>query len=317
MNPDIFAEWLRRRGQKVVRTASSYWAEFVPRVFQAFPYHWVITPAEEELLDFLKAQKAIGGRYSTPITNTEGSLSYHAKYEAQTYNFENLSKWARKNIRRGLNHCRIEPISFDRLSEEGWELQLDTLNRQGRRLKFSKVDWQKLCLSAKDLSGFEAWGALVGKKLAASVITFQMDGCCYMLYQQCHHLFLADHVNNALSYSVTQGMLQRSSTKSILYGLHSLDASASVDEFKFRMGYSAKPVRQRVVFNPVITPLLNKITYAGIKGVHQILPGNPTFAKAEGMLRFYLQGMLPLAEQDWPEVLQEQRESILAQLDGT
>ena len=314
MTPDIFAEWLRRRGQRVIRTANSYWVESGPRVFQAFPYHWIIEPAEEELLDFFRAQKAIGGRYSTPITTAEGCVSYHASYEAATYDFEDLSKWARKNTKRGLTRCSVEPISFDRLSDEGWELQHDTLNRQGRKLKFTKVDWQKICITARDLPGFEAWGALVGKQLAASVITFQMDNCCYMLYQQCHHLFLTDHVNNALSYCVTHTMIQRPSIKSILYGLHSLDAPASVDEFKFRMGYTARPVRQRVVFHPLVAPIANPLAQAGLKAVQKLFPGSAALAKAEGMLRFYLQGRRPLAEQDWPESMLDQKEAILAQI---
>ena len=313
MNPEIFAEWLRRQGHKVARTASSYWVEFGPRVFQAFPYHWVIEPTEEELVGFLKEQKAIGMRYSTPITASLGSLSYHAIYTASSYDLENLGKWARKNVRRGLTRCNIEPISFDRLSDEGWSLQQDTLNRQGRRLKFAQEDWGKLCLSAKDLPGFEAWGALVGKRLAASVITFRMDDWCYMLYQQCHHLFLADHVNNALSYVVTQTMIHTTSVKSILYGLHSLDAPASVDEFKFRMGYAARPVCQRVVFNPMIAPFVNSLTYTGLKAMQSLFPGKSALAKAEGMLRFYLQGKRPLTQQDWPEVLLKQKDAILSQ----
>ena len=37
MNSETFAEWLRRQGHRVYRTASSYWYEAGPRVLQAFP----------------------------------------------------------------------------------------------------------------------------------------------------------------------------------------------------------------------------------------------------------------------------------------
>ena len=67
MNPETFAEWLQRQGYKVVRTDSSYWYEASSRVYQAFPYHWLIQPAEDELSAFLRQQNAIGLRYSTPI----------------------------------------------------------------------------------------------------------------------------------------------------------------------------------------------------------------------------------------------------------
>jgi hypothetical protein len=250
----------------------------------------VIRPSENELFQFLKEYKGIGLRYSAPIDSSIGHESYHAVYENESYDFENLGKWARKNVRRGLNHCAIEPISFERLAEEGWSLQLDTLDRQGRRLSIAKEVWRNRCISAGELLGFEAWGAIDKGKLAASVITFQMNDCGYMLYQQCHRDYLADHVNNALGFIVTKNMVERPQIKSILYGLHSLDAPASVDEFKFRMGYSAKPVKQRVVFHPMIAPLFNPISYKVIKRLKSWNPSNPSLAKVEGMVRFYLEG---------------------------
>jgi hypothetical protein len=304
MNPEIFAEWLRRQGHRVLRTTSSYWADFGPRVFQALPYHWVIEPDEEELTDLLKEYRALGLRYSTTISASHGAASYHAVYEAGTYGYENLGKWARKNVRRGLDHCSVEPISFERLADEGFALQADTLARQGRKLDIEKNVWQTRCFSAKDLPGFEAWGAMVDARLAASVITFRMEDWGYMLYQQCHRDYLVDHVNNALSFAVTKSLIERQDIKAILYGLHSLDAPPSVDEFKFRMGYTAKPVRQRVVFHPWARPLMNNASHALLKAGLKWRPGHPTLSKAEGMLRFYLQGRLPLSKQSLPPPLQ-------------
>ncbi|MEW6285006.1 MAG: hypothetical protein AB1509_02150 [Chloroflexota bacterium] len=303
MNAEIFAEWLRRQGHTVIKTQSSYWAEFGPRVFQAFPYHWLIEPSEDELVGLLKEHRALGLRYSSPFSAGEGAASYHAVYEGKGYGYETLGKWSRKNVRRGLSHCRVEPISFERLAEEGFDLQVDTLARQGRKLHLEKQTWHTRCLSARDLPGFDAWGALVNGRLAASVITFQMGEWGYMLYQQCHRDFLAEHVNNALSFVVTCALLERPETRAILYGLHSLDAPPSVDEFKFRMGYTAKPVRQRVVFHPWLRPFMNRASHTLLKAGLRLKPGHPALSKAEGMLRFYLQGRLPLEKQSLPPPL--------------
>jgi hypothetical protein len=303
MNPDIFGEWLRRQGHRILRSPSSYWHSQGPRVYQAFPYHWVILPPEEELSSLLRQNRAIGLRYSTPENAPRGCISYHAVYEKNTYGLENLGKWARKNVRRGLKNCKIEPITFPRLAEEGWRLQLDTLQRQGRHPKFDQKIWRRLCFAAADLPGFEAWGAMVEGIMAASVITFKMDECAYMLYQQCLREYLPAHINNALSYCVTQEMMQRVDIRSILYGLHSLDAPANVDQFKFRMGYSAKIVRQRVVFNQWMESLFNKTNYEVVKRFHEWFPGNAVLSKTEGMIRFYLEGNLPLRKQNWPDCL--------------
>lgn len=316
MNPDIFAEWFRRQGQVVVRTPSSYWVNQGPRAFQAFPYHWVIEPAQNELSDFLKKYKALVLRYSTSLCNPVGHVSYHAVLEDPTYDFDRLGKWARKNVRRGLSCCRVEHISFECLGEEGFLLQLDTLNRQGRKLQLEHSKWKTLCLAAKDLPGFEAWAALVNGKLAASVITFRMDDCYYMLYQQCLRQYLPDNVNNALSFIVTQDLIKRAETKSILYGLHSLDAPPSVDEFKFRMGYIAKPVRQRVDFHPWLRPFATTATHNLLTHLLQRDQGNPFLAKAEGTLRFYLEGKIPLRDQNWPEGLASCKKELLNSLAG-
>lgn len=308
MNAEIFAEWLRRQGHRVHRTPSSYWFDQGPRVYQAFPYHWIFFPQPGELDGFLKAQGAVGLRYSTPLEADEGAASYHAVYEGGQYGFENLGKWARKNVRRGLKSCRVEPVTFDCLAAEGFELQLDTLDRQGRRLGLEQKAWQTRCLAAGELPGFEAWGAWVdgtegAARLAASVITFQMDDCAYMLYQQCRREYLAEHVNNALGFVVTQTLTARQQVRSILYGLHSLDAPASVDEFKFRMGYRAKAVRQRVVFHPLLRPLFTPLTHAALRDLRGLRPASATLAKTEGLVRFYLQGRLPLTRQVQPDAL--------------
>jgi len=303
MNAETFAEWLRLQHHHVVRTASSYWHDQGPRVYQAFPYHSLIEPSEEELDDFLRANRAIGLRYSTPPNAARGCLSYHAVYAKASYGLEDLGQWARKNVRRGLKNCAVEPISFSRLSDEGWQLQLDTLERQRRRLRLQRDTWVRRCLAASALPGFEAWGAIVGGRLGASVITFRMDDCCYMLYQQCRSEYLPEHVNNALAFVVTQRMVARPEIHSILYGLHSLDAPASVDEFKFRMGYAAKPVRQRVVFHPWLSPVVNRASHGLVRLLARAWPGNPMLAKAEGLFRFYLQGRRPIADQTLPEPL--------------
>ena len=305
MNASNFAEWLRRQGHRVVRTQSTYWHDQGPRVYQAFPYHWLIDPSEEELGRFLRQHRGIALRYSTPVEAKEGQLSYHAVYDEGPYELELLSKWSRKNVRRGLRNCSVTRISFERLATEGWALQRDTLDRQGRDVEIDQEVWRNRCLSAGDLSGFTAWGALVEGRLAASVITFQMSDCVYMLYQQCHSECLREHVNNALSFVVTQAELNDPAVKSILYGLHSLDAPASVDVFKFRMGYRPKEVRQRVVCHPWLKPFFNHGSHAVLGWLARKQPHKPTITKAEGMLRFYLEGKKPLAQQQAPEALQE------------
>ena len=307
MNPEIFAEWLRRKRHHVVRTESSYWYDAGLRVFQAFPYHWVIQPTSKELGKLLLSKGIVALRYSAPLTTPVGHISYHAIYNEPSYTLDGLNRQSRRNVCMGLESCRIEPISIERYAKEGWLLEKDTLARQGRRTNQSESQWYRNCMAAVDLPGFEAWGALIDDRLTASLLTFQMEDSCEMISQQSHRDYLSARVNNALTFVVTQRMINRPNIKSVFYSLHSLDAPCNIDEFKFRMGYTAKPVRQRVVFNPTLESFVNSLTHAGIARLLRRYPGNHILAKAEGMIRFHLQGKRPLHEQDWPECLLDRR----------
>jgi hypothetical protein len=312
MNPDIFAEWLRRQGHKVIRTDSSYWYEAGPRVYQAFPYHWLIEPTQQELLGLLLKKRAVGLRYSAPIGSPFGCISYHAIYDEPNYTMDILDRRSRQNVRKGLKNCTVAPIPFQRLSEEGWLLENDTASRQGCRQTIAKEKWRRRCLAAADLPGFEAWGALVGDRLVASLLTFTMDDCCEMISQQCHRDYLNARVNNALSFVVTETMLSRLGIRSIFYTLQSLDAPDSIDQFKFRMGYKAKPVKQRVFFIPLAAPVLNNVTYAILEWMSKRRPNDSSLAKAMGLLRFYLNGKVSPEKQDWPECMIHRKAELVS-----
>jgi hypothetical protein len=315
MNADVFAEWMRRQGYRVVRTPSSYWYEASSRVYQAFPFHWVIDPPEEELLGMLRRNRAIALRYSAPVGTSKGKLSYHVVWEGSRYDLASLPRQARQNVRKGLTYATIERISLSRLATEGWLLRQDTLSRQGRIGAENRAWWQRLCLSAEGLPGFEAWGAIHNGELEASLLTLTCGDWCLFPYQQSATASLKHRVNNSLFYTATDAALERSGVANVFLGLNSLDAPESVDEFKFRMGYAAKPVRQRVVFHPWLAPFVNRASHAFVKRLLGRYPDHAALPKIEGMVRFYLEGNRPLQDQDCPACLagcrEEQLEEVL------
>ena len=311
MNADIFAEWLRRQGHRVVRTPSSYWDEAGPRVYQAFPYHWLIQPSVRELRTLTLGRGIAALRYSTPLDAPHGMVSYHVALR-NPYNLELLRPQARNGVRRGLGRFQVERIAFERLAEEGWSLQADTLDRQGRRKSMDRPGWQRVCRAADGLSGFEAWGATCDGELAAALLTARIDDTAYVPYALSHSRFLREHVNNALFYTVSCDMLAREGVTGIFFTLQSLDAPETVDEFKFRMSLMALPVRQRVVLHPCLQPFATRRTHALVLRLLARDPGNPLLAKAEGMLRFHLEGKRPLEAQAWPACLAEYRAQMTA-----
>ena len=315
MNADVMAEWFRRRGCRLLRSTSSYWYEASPRVYQAFPFHWLIEPSEQELRSLLVANRAIALRYSTPLTAPVGKVSYHMVCDEPAYCLKNLPRQVRQNVRHGLDYARIEPITLSRLAEEGWRLRQETLARQGRASAEDEVWWRRLCLSAEGLPGFEAWGALHEGQLAASFLAFHGEGCFTLLYEQSTSESLGFRVNNAIYFAVTQAAFQHPDVSFVFSGLHSLDADAGIDQFKLRMGFTARPVRQRVVFHPLLAPLCRP----GHRVIRSMLNSgahSPMLTKTEGMMRFYLEGRRNLDQQDWPECLAACKDELLKVLEA-
>jgi hypothetical protein len=304
-------EWLNRQGYHIIKTKSGFWFDMGPKVYQAFPYHKLITPTNDEIENFFNQSKAIAIRYSVPINYPIGRLSYHVIYDREDYELDDLPKKARHDVMKGLQYASYGVIPLVELAKQGWHLYEETLIRQGRKNALSSNYWEALCLSADGLPCFEAWGALHEGALVTSLLACTIDDTVSILFQQS----LTEHqkygINNALIYTFTREVLSRPGIKCIFYGLHSLDAPASVDNFKFRMRYRAKPVRQRVVFNPSIAPFIQPLSYSLLRALMRILPANPRISKVEGMMRFYLNGKRPLTEQEWPDILQEQKETIL------
>jgi hypothetical protein len=300
MTIENFAEWYRRQGHHVIQTASSYWFNAGPRVYQAFPFGWLIEPSDNELHDMMRKHGIFSLRYSTPLNATTGKVSYHVTL-SNPYNVDLLRSQARNAVKRGLAKCVIENVPFERVAEEGWLLQQDTLDRQGRSATMTQEDWRRICLSAVDLEGFEAWSALVDGEMAAALIISRIDDTFYVPYAFSHRKYLDFYVNNALFYSVSSNMLAREGINSIFFTVQSLDAPKSVDDFKFRMGLHAKAVRQRVVFNPMLEPLITPSTHKLISKLVSRYPEKASLAKVEGMIRFYLNGKLPVDDQEWPE----------------
>ncbi len=304
MNAETFAEWIRRQGHKIYRTKSSYWYDAGPHVLQAFPYHWIISPDESEIKELMLKNRIIALRYSAPVDFREGKLSYHI-VRTGNYTLESLKQKARNGVKRGLEHFKIEEISFERLAGEGWLLQEDTLLRQNRTRSMTRIQWESLCLSAKDLPGFHAFAALSEGELAGAVIISLIDGIYSVPYAMSHSRFLRDHVNSALFFSVCVELLQREEAEEIFFTVQSLDAPMDVDEFKLRMGLEPRPVRQIVAFHPYVRPFITPAVYSINRKLFDRFPASPLLAKSEGMLRFHLEGRRPFTEQSYPEFLKE------------
>jgi hypothetical protein len=254
---------------------------------------------------------AIAIRYSAPLDTGRGKVSYHVVCQDHDYDISNLPRQARQNVRRGFENAVVEQIPISRLAQEGWSMRQESLARQGRVGAETEQGWRRMCESAEDLPGFEAWGAIANGQLAASFLAFRCNDWYTLPYEQSASAFLEARINNAIFYFVTHEAIHRSGISGVFFCLHSLDAPASVDQFKFRMGLTPRPVCQRVDFHPWMTPVLGKPAYRLLKKIVDRRPNSPSLAKVEGLYRFYIEGLTPPEKQDWPECLELCKQQVL------
>ena len=86
----------------------------------------------------------------------------------------------------------------------------------------------------------------------------------------------------ALDYCLTQGRC-----RVVSYGLSSIqevNRTATLDYFKRKVGFEARPVHREFLFHPLIRPLVNPLSYWIVRGSSKVCPHSRTLRKAAGML---------------------------------
>lgn len=290
MDQEIFSEWLRRQGHRVVQTESARWFDRGPRALLAFPWHRPIRPAREELTGLLWRENAVALRFTGPADDPAGMDGYDVLLDAPSYDLKTVSRSTRPVVRKALERCEIAPISFERYAREGWLLECDTRVRQGRRGRGGRAAWERMARAAEGLPGFEVWGASVEGRLASTLMLAVVDDCATYLSQQSLQELWPSHANHALAFHVTQNMKARPGVRMVHYGLQGIDAPSSVDDFKCHLGFERRAVRHRVEFHPVAALLVNGATYSLLRRAHARWHENALISKGEGMVRVFLAG---------------------------
>jgi hypothetical protein len=141
----------------------------------------------------------------------------------------------------------------------------------------------------------EVWAAWTEGRMAAFLVTVAFADRVEFMLARSRNDCLAQYPNNALLYCVTKEMLVERGMREVTFGIESLEPVGPLDEFKFSMGFRAKPLRQVVVFHPVLAaalrpqPVRALVKRCAGQGDHERRPG-VFWRKAAGLLRFAEEG---------------------------
>jgi hypothetical protein len=294
MDSASYAEFLRALGHRVVPTASAFWYDASRFFSLSAPPHRVYSPAAGEVRAVLRQLRCLGLRFAAPLQGP-GKLSYQIVCDQREYGLEALSANVRSKVRRGLKRCSVTQVPCDVVATAGRRAHEDTLARQGRQGVLADERWERFWAAAAATPGIEVWGAWsAGDVLAAFLVTVMFDESVEFLLARSRSDELQAYPNNALIFEVTEEMLVRRGVPEVTFGLESLEPVGPLDQFKFSMGYRARPLRQRIVFHPLLRTLLRQAPVRAL--VHRWTDrrgGEAVFwRKAAGLLRFAEEGGL-------------------------
>jgi hypothetical protein len=287
VRPGDFASFLEQIGHRVVRTDSADWYDASSGFFLSLPSHRLLRPSEEEVRGILRHFPCLGVRFPAPLDGP-GKLSYQIVCDDPDYGLEKLSGNVRSKVRRGLRRCQVRRVSCAEVERLGLAANRDTLERQGRSARLNERNWGRYWQAAAVTPGMETWAAFVGEELAAFLVSVDFGDCVeFLLARSCRKHFDA-YPNNALIFSVAEEMLVRRGIGKITFGLESLEPVGPLDQFKFSMGFRTEPLRQRVVFHPLLRALLQPAPVRAWMRRWESRQGAEAvfWRKAAGLLRF-------------------------------
>jgi len=250
-------ELFRNSGFKVFCSPSSEWYMIQPGMLMSIPYHRLISPPENELDLLLKESGALGLRYPTSVDNF-GFISKLEICEHFGYDLEYLKHGPRGHVKTGMKNCEIRDVSIEELRFEGYQLNMQTFERQNRDDPKADIKyWHRLCDGLSKTSNIKILGSYCENKLAAYTVIIELPNMAEMILQNSDTAFLSYCPNNLLTYHVARHYLtERDKPLPVCYGLGSLEDTPGLDQYKSGMGFELRPIKQRIYFRKEIRFLL-------------------------------------------------------------
>lgn len=285
MNRDETAVFMERLGHRVVRTESCYWYNLQPRFFLAFPHSQPVSPSPTELKKVFTDVGCIGMRFPSPL-NAQGRRSFALVLDNRSYDFCHLSANTRSKVRRGLKQCDIRRLEPAFARRHGRMANTDTLTRM--RFRKDPYDWDRYWDAVDATAGVEVWGALREKELLAYLVVIVVEGCAEIPIERSRNDGLHCYPNNALVFTVSKELINRPEVEHILFGLESLESVVGVDQFKESMGFQRRPIRQRIIFHPLLERVVKSSLFRRtVQHIAKRRSQNEFWRKLEGLLVFH------------------------------
>jgi hypothetical protein len=282
----VLARFLELRGRRVTKACGALWYGVPGRFLMSLPYQSLLNPEPAELSDMMRQSGALGVRF--PSAQWSGLESGLYVLQRRTYDLDSVHIKHRPRVRRGLERFRVRPATKAELLKQGRELNLSTMQRQGRfDAEFgSPRRWHTFVEAAFTCTEICCPAAFVGARMAAYMVTCREQGWLHILHQMSNHEDLADFPNHVLTYLVTKQALEDESLDTVCYGYQPLFAADGLHEYKLRFGYELTPHRSAIQLHPGVGGVMNNwLTRAAVHTARWFGPANQQLETIETVLQ--------------------------------
>jgi hypothetical protein len=253
----VLARFMELRGRRIIEACGVLWHTVPGRFLMSLPYQAMLNPDPEELRRVIRDAGVFGARFpSLSWTGLESGLYLLRRRE---YDIGSLHTKHRPRVKHGLKRFEVRPATKQELLDQGRELNLSTMARQGRYdAEFGDLRrWERLVEAAFACPEVSIPAVFAGSRLAAYMVTCREQNWLHILHQMSRQQDLSDFPNHVLTYTVTRQATEDPSLEAVCYGCVPLFAADGLHEYKLRFGYEMIPHRSAIQLHPVLNALLN------------------------------------------------------------
>jgi hypothetical protein len=232
------------------------WYSVPGRFLMSLPYQQMLDPVAEELHSMVRETGTFGARF--PSLTWTGLTSGQYVLRRREYDIRSLHAKHRPRVRHAMEHFEVRLAEKRQLLEQGRELNLTTMRRQGRYdAEFGEAkQWERLLEAAFACPGVAFPAVFCGTRLAAYMVTCREQGWLHILHQMSRQEDLPNFPNHLLTYSVSLEATADQSLEAVCYGYVPLFAADGLHEYKLRFGYELIAHQSAILLHPTISAIL-------------------------------------------------------------
>jgi hypothetical protein len=253
----VLAGFMELRGRPIVRGCGVLWYTTPGKFLMSLPHQRMLDPDPAELHRMICEAGVCGVRF--PSSRWSGLESGLYLLRKRRYDIGSIHVKHRPRVRRGLQCFQVRPAEKWQLLEQGRELNVSTMARQGRYDPEvgEATRWAALVEAAFACPGISFPAVFRGARLAAYMVTCREQNWLHILHQMSRCDDLPDFPNHVLTYAVTSEAAADDTLENVSYGYVPLFAADGLHEYKLRFGYEMIPHRSVIQLHPLLDRLLN------------------------------------------------------------